>query len=276
MAASVVACAAPSLAWAQAATPTPTESTALARIRKQGFVSIAVYQDMPPFNVGGSGIDVDIAKGIAKGLGVSLTLTPFTAGENMEDDLRAMVWRGHYLGFGPADVLMHVPVDAPLMQASPRVSIFGAYYRERLAIARNLQKVPTMGSLADFKGHRIAVPGQSLAGWLLIGSDSGAWRDQLDTKQVDGTHAAKALLSGQVAGAAGHASELESVLAGDARFAIEPLPLPRMRDGWPIGCAVRRESSDLAQAVRQVVEQMNDSGTMRAIFASHKVAWAKP
>jgi len=29
----------------------------------------------------------------------------------------------------------------------------------------------------------------------------------------------------------GNGSELESVLSGNARFAVEPLPLPCMRDG---------------------------------------------
>ncbi|MFO1328447.1 MAG: hypothetical protein U1F56_13900 [Rubrivivax sp.] len=46
----------------------------------------------------------------------------------MNDDLRNMVWRGHYLGFGPADVLMHVPVNRPLME-NPRVEIFAPCWR---------------------------------------------------------------------------------------------------------------------------------------------------
>ena len=71
---------------------------------------------------------------LAAGLGVAPSLLPFQAGEDMNDDLRHMVWRGHYLGFGPADVLLHVPVDRVLMQANPRVQIFGPYHRERTAI----------------------------------------------------------------------------------------------------------------------------------------------
>lgn len=251
------------------------EPGTLERLRKLGRVSIGVYENIPPFNVKGVGIDVEVAKGIAKGLGLELSLLPFHAGENMDDDLRAMVWRGHYLGFGPADVLLHVPVDAPLMNANPRVSIFAPYYRERLAIARDVKRVPKVESMADFKGHRIAVPGQSLAGWLLIGSDSGAYRDQLDTKMADGTIAAQKLMAGETAAAAGHLSELESTLGGDPRFAIEPLPLPRMRDGWPIGCSVKKESGDLATAVKQVIDGMAERGELKKIFNNAKVAWSK-
>jgi ABC-type amino acid transport substrate-binding protein len=264
------------LAGAQPRPEADDQGAALARVQRLGRISFGIYNDMPPFHVGGQGIDVDMAQAIAKSLNVEATFIPFSAGENMDDDLRAMVWRGHYLGFGPADVLLHVPVDAPLMNANPRVSIFAPYYRERLVIARDLRAVPKMESMADFKGRRIAVPGQSLAGWLLIGSDSGAYRDQLDTKLADGTEAAKRLLRGDVAAAAGHASEIESTLAGDARFAIEPLPLPRMRDGWPIGCAVKQEARSLAVAIKASIDTMNTHGDTAKIFERAKVAWRKP
>lgn len=253
----------------------PAES-ALARIRARGSLSVAVYNEMPPFHVGGQGIDVDLAQALAKALGVKLALLPFNADENMNDDLRNLVWRGHYLGFGPADVLLHVPVDRPLMAENPRVSIFAPYYRERVAIARSLDQVPTMDSLDAFGRRPIAVPGQSLAGWLMIGAEGGKYREQLQTKWKDGAEAAAALKRGEVAGAAGHASELESVLGGDVRFAIEPLPLPRMRDGWAVGCAVKREHQDLAQALKAAIDTLADNGELEAMFRARRVAWRKP
>ncbi|MBL8304050.1 MAG: transporter substrate-binding domain-containing protein, partial [Ideonella sp.] len=210
------------------------------------------------------------------GAGVPLSLLPFNADENMNDDLRNMVWRGHYLGFGPADVLLHVPVDRPLMQANPRVEIFAPYFRERIVIARDVQQVPAMESLAAFAGKRIAVPGQSLAGWLMIGADGGAYREQLITTWKDGTEAARALLDGKVAGAAGMASELESVVRSDKRFVIEPLPLPRMREGWAVGMAVKKDARDLAEALQAALNTIVDSGELGRLFASAGVAWRKP
>jgi hypothetical protein len=204
---------------------------ALARIRARGTLTVGLYHELPPFHVDGKGIEVEMADALAKALGVKASILPFHAGENMDDDLRNMVWKGHYLGWGPADVLMHVPVDRPLMLGNPQVQIFAPYYRERVMIARNMAAVPKFDSLDDFtKDQRIAVPGLSLAGWLLIGAESGKYREQLVTKLKDGCEAAQALQRGEVVAAAGHASELESVLAGDARFSIEPLPIPRGRD----------------------------------------------
>jgi ABC-type amino acid transport substrate-binding protein len=208
---------------------------------------------------------------------VELSPLPFNADENMNDDLRNLVWRGHYLGFGPADVLLHVPVDRPLMQGNPRVEIFAPYFRERIVVARDMQQVPVMDSLAAFKGKRIAVPGQSLAGWLLIGADSGAYREQLVTTWKDGCEAARALAKGEVAGAAGMASELESVLGtADKRFVIEPLPLPRMRDGWVVGMAVKKEAKDLAEALQAATNALVASGEMGRLFAAAGVTWRQP
>ena len=252
------------------------DAPALERIRKRGSLIVGVYQDLPPFSVSGEGIDVDLARALSKALGLELSLLPFTAGENMDDDLRNMVWRGHSLGFGPADVLLHVPVEAPLMRNNQRVNIFAPYYRERLAMARDVKRVAKGEALADFAGQKIAVAGQSLAGWLMIGAEGGAWREQLITTWKDGAAAARALLGGEVSAAAGQLSELESVLAGDPRFVIEPLPVPRMRDGWAIGCAVKRESIDLAQAVQAAINTLATSGDLGRIFAKAKLSWRAP
>lgn len=250
---------------------------ALERIRARGTVSIGLYNELPPFHVDGKGIEVEMAQALAKALGVKASLLPFNAGENMDDDLRNMVWKGHYLGWGPADVLMHVPVDRPLMLGNPQVQIFAPYYRERVMIARSLAAVPKFDSLDDFKPQqRIAVPGLSLAGWLLIGADSGKYREQLVTKLKDGCEAAQALLRGEVVAAAGHASELESVLAGDARFVIEPLPIPRGRDGWAVGCAVKKNAGDLAEAVQLAMNGLAASGELKRIFNAAKVTWRQP
>jgi len=263
-------------AWLAAGSSQAQEKTALERIRERGRLVVAVYNDMPPFNQGGQGIDIDLAQALAKAMGLQASLLTFNADENMNDDLRNMVWRGHYLGHGPADVLLHVPVDKPLMDSQPRVSILAPYYRERIMIARDLQKSPRMDSLDDFKGQPIAVPGQSLAGWLMIGAESGKFREQLRTKLKDGTEAARALQKGEVVAAAGHLSELESVLGGDSRYAIDPLPLPQMRNGWAVGMAIKREATDLGRALLEAMNGLAASGEIKRIFATHKVGWRAP
>ncbi|NWG74330.1 MAG: transporter substrate-binding domain-containing protein [Rubrivivax sp.] len=259
---------------ASAAWPSLAGATPLDKIKSRGSLVVGLYHDMPPFHVRGKGIDVDIAQALADALGVALSPLPFHADENMNDDLRHMVWRGHYLGFGPADVLLHVPVDKPLMDETPQALIFGPYYRERVAIARDVERVPKLDSLAALAGHRGAGPGQSLAGWLLIGADGGAYREQLVTHWGDGTECARALSRGEFPVAAGLFSELESVLRGDARFAVEPLPSPRApREGWAVGMAVKKGSTDLAQALQEAIRDLSASGKLKDIFARANVSW---
>jgi ABC-type amino acid transport substrate-binding protein len=252
----------------------PAAAATLVKVRERGSLIVGIYEDMPPFHVKGQGIDIDIAAALAEALQVKLSLLPFNADENMNDDLRNMVWKGHYLGYGPADVLMHVPVDKPLMDATPQVSIFAPYYRERVVIARNLAQLPQLDTLKPLQTQLVAVPGQSLAGWLMLGADGGAYREQLRTQWKDGTEAARALQRGEVAAAVGLASEVESVLGGDARFAITPLPVPRApREGWAAGLAVKKDAPDLAQALQAAMQQLGQNGRLKEIFARHNVSW---
>ncbi len=246
----------------------------LAGVKARATLVVAVYNDMPPFNDRGRGIDVDLAGALAQSLGVKLSLMPFQAGEDMGDDLRNMVWKGHYLGFGPADVMLHVPVDAPLMDATPQVRIFAPYWHDRVMIARNVAQLPHLETLAQLNGKSVAVPGQTLAGWLMIGADGGVYRNQLTTTWKDGVEAAAALKRGEVAAAAGLGSELESVLAGDPRFVITPLPtLHNSRAGWAVGLAVRKGATDLADALQKAVDDLAASDRLKQIFAKGNVAW---
>ncbi|HEV6966137.1 transporter substrate-binding domain-containing protein [Roseateles sp.] len=262
------------LAFGAVALAGTAAATTLAQVRERGHLVVGLYEDMPPFHVKGRGIDVELGQALAEALGVKFSPLPFNADENMADDLRNMVWKGHYLGYGPADVLMHVPVDRPLIEATPQARIFAPYYREHVVLARRLQELPVLDGLSQLGGGRVAVAGQTLAGWLMIGADGGAYREQLSTQYKDGCEAARALQRGEVVAAAGLASELESVLAGDAAFRIEPLPSPRApRDGWAAGLAVKRDATDLAEALQQALDRLSKAGRVGEIFAKYKVAW---
>ena len=249
-------------------------ATTLAKVRERGSLLVGVYKDMPPFSDDGSGIDVEIAQALAEALKVKLSLLPFDAGEDMKDDLRNMVWKGHYLGYGPADVMIHVPVEKPLMEANPQVSIFAPYYRERLALARDLEKLPRLEGMFQLKGLKIAVAGDSLSGWLMLSADAGAYKQNLSTTAKDGCECARALLKGEVVVAAGEVSELESVLRGNKRYAIEPMPVPQApRNGWAAGLAVKSDATDLAEALQAAMNRLNESGQLKAIFERHNVSW---
>ena len=261
-------------AAAAATGSTLAAESSLAAIKSRGTLVVAVYRDMPPFHDRGQGIDVDLAAALADTLGVKLSLLPFQADENMDDDLRNMVWKGHYLGFGPADVMLHVPVAAPLMEANPQVRIFAPYWRDRVMIARRVDQLPHLETLAQLNGKSVAVPGQTLAGWLMIGADGGAYKQQLTTTFKDGVEAAQALQRGEFAAAAGLQSELESVLGGDPRFVITPLPtLSNSREGWAVGLAVKKDAGELATALQGAVDGLIADKRMQQIFSKGNVAW---
>jgi ABC-type amino acid transport substrate-binding protein len=188
----------------------------------------------------------------------------------MNDDLRNMVWRGHYLGWGPADVLLHVPVERGVSQANPQVVVLAPYYRERVVLAVLREQLGTVRELAELEGRAVAVAGQSMAGWLL----AGTVKHGLRTAFADGTGAAQALLDGQVQAAAGLASELESVLRGDPRFALQPLPSPRVPPGgWAVGCAIRQGADDLAVALQEAMQALQSNGSLKGLFAAQHVSW---
>ena len=261
-------------ACATVARPAHATTDALLRVMDRGSLKVGIYNDMPPFHAKGTGIDVELAQALADALGVKLALLPFTADDNMGDDLRNMVWRGHYLGYGPADVLMHVPVDRPLMEDNPQVSIFAPYCRERVMIARRLERLPHLETLAQLGDRPVAVAGLSLAGWLMLGADGGAYRQQLTTHWKDGVEAAQALHRGEVAAAAGLASELETVLREDGRFVITPLPSPRApKDGWAVGMAVKRDAPDLAERLAKAMQELATNGRLKRMFEQANVDW---
>ena len=125
----------------------------LAKVRERGTPIVGIDQDTPPFH----------------------------AGDNINDDLRNRVWKRHDFGYGSADVLMHGLVDRPLMDPNPQVSIFAPRARERVATARLLAQVSALDSMTQFGRLLMAVPDQSLAGWLA--ADGGRGRGLAEPAQ---------------------------------------------------------------------------------------------
>src|SRR5476651_747120 len=105
------------------------EKSALAGIQQRGILTVALYKDFAPFSDNGRGIDVDLAEALAAKLGVKMSPLWFAAGEKMDDDLRKMVWKGTPIGYGPADLMMHFPVDREYMVRIEQVKIFAPYHR---------------------------------------------------------------------------------------------------------------------------------------------------
>ena len=256
----------------------PARADGLEAIRQRGRLRIAIYNDFPPYSqAGGKGIDADIARAIAGKLGLAPEIVGFNADEDMNDDLRNMVWKGHYLGTQPADLMMHVPVDEHLAKANDKVRIFGAYHRETLALARNPARVQALtGSAAMalevFTREKIGVETASLADSFLLSALNGRLRENV-VHFTNVTEACKALAEGGVSAVLAPRGELEGALKGNSKLVIETPKMAELKiDGWPLGMAVKAEEQGLAEAVGAALAELKRDGTVAAIFKRHGIS----
>jgi len=246
------------------------------KIQASGSLKVAVYTEFAPFSDHGQGIDIDLAEALAKRLGLRLSLLPFPAGENLDDDLRNMVWKGHYLGYGPADVMLHVPVDKRLMAQNDKVEIFAPYHIETVRLVRSAQRVPTFDGVDSLLGKRIGVEKVSIAAMVMLGEGDGKFRDGVKIFPT-ATEALEQLKAGQLDAVLAQRSEIESVIKGDAGFPLHEVVFQRLpRAGWVVGMAVRKDNTDVAQRLQQAMNALADSGELKAIFARHGVQVVKP
>ena len=257
----------------------PARADGLEAFRQRGRLRFAVYNDFPPYSMaGGKGIDADIARALAARLGLAPEVVGFNADEDMNDDLRNMVWKGHYLGTQPADVMMHVPVDPYLAKANDKVRIFGAYHREALALARRPERVRQAPSgsaavaLEVFTREKIGVETASLADSFLLGVLNGRLRDNVVHFKTVG-EAAQALAAGQVAAVLATRAELEAALKGQRELPVEPVSFPELKvDSWPLGMAVKVEEQALADAIAAALAELKRDGSLAEIFRRHGIS----
>ncbi len=260
------------------------ELTDLARIRANGVLKVAVYKDNAPFSSGPAGamtgLDVSLAQALARQLGLPLSLLPFDAGENMNDDLRNMVWRGHYLGYGPADVMLQVPVDRFLMNENRQALIFAPYMRQVPVLLFDTRRVAEVRSPEDLKGLPLAVERGAGQASLLMGYGGGLLRNQVSV-QLSGPAAARQVVEGQAAAAYVTRAQAESVLATlnprPAHFQLTELVLGNIPDrGWPVGMAIKASHKELGQAIETAMQQLRSSGELLALFQQHGLTLTAP
>ncbi len=248
----------------------------LDEVMEAGRLRVAVYRDNPPFSFREAGrltgIDVDLARIIAERLGVGIDCMELTAGETVFDDLRNAVWKGHYLGGGVADIMMHVPYEREFGLRNPEAVLFAPYQRERFALARNPMRV-TQPLLAALPDEPVAVEVDSIPDFFLLGAFGGRLRERI-VHHATVAEAVAALVAGEVAAVVATQSQIEGALGGRAAdFPVSPVSFPgmMMASAWDIGLAVKENSRDLAYAVGDLVAAMVEDGTVEAVFRRYGV-----
>jgi ABC-type amino acid transport substrate-binding protein len=245
-------------------------------LRTAGILKVAVYNDLAPFSSHGQGIDADLGAALAGKLGLKLALLPFDAGDDLGDDLRNMVWKGHYLGYGPADVMLHVPVDRMLMNANPQVEIFAPYYVETVRLVRSAQAIPQFDGVDALAGKRIGVEKVSISGMVMLGEGGGRFREQVHIYPT-AIEALEQLKAGSLDAVLATRAQIESVMKGDPTFPLQDVPFDRLpRGGWAIGMAVKKDNVGLARQLQAALNELAASGELKTIFAKYGVQAVRP
>ncbi len=250
-------------------------------LQQPGTLRVAVYANFAPWSSAGKGIETALGRALAERLGLQPQVVEFPADENMNDDLRNMVWRGHYLGHKPGDVMLHVPVDPRFAAANKQVKIFGPYHLETIALARLPERVPAPGGSADasfgvFEQERIGAELDSHASDFLRHILGGRLQPNVTHFRSVG-EAVAAMKRGEVAAVMASRSELEAALGGDAAIALDTLSMPELRvNSWPLGMAVKAEHGGLEQALSGAIAELQRSGELGRIFAAHGVKQRTP
>jgi ABC-type amino acid transport substrate-binding protein len=263
----------------------PTASRADSpEVLANGLLRVAVYKDFAPFSAGTgddySGLDISLARALAAQLGVNLKLLPFDAGESMSDDLRNMVWHGTVLGYGPADVMLHVPVDRRFAVQNDQVAIFAPYFRETLVLVYKHGTLPEAATADDLVGHAVAAEQGTAAAGALVGALGGALRDQAKITATP-REAVDLLLSGRVSAALVTRTQAEAALlaAGQSSrdYAFATLALNGLPpNGWVVGLAVKADNAALVKALDAALAAMRKSGALQALYAQQGVTWVSP
>lgn len=253
-------------------------------------IVIAVYSDFQPFsyvdNGEEKGIDIDLAHAIAKKIGVKLRLRWMTADENVDDDLRNNIWKGHFLNRTVADLMLRVPYDRDysLLRddigelVHQHVHMFAPFHTESWKIIFNSKKIDSVETIAVFQYHDIGVEVDSIPQFYLTSAFQGRMRDrakqypsisQAITAMTESNVDAVMGLTSQISHYQGELSKTNYQLAQNA--------FPMMgQQQWDIGMAVKADYRELGYAVADIVENMIKTGEMENIFTKFNVIYKIP
>lgn len=265
------------------------ENRSLDDVLASGFIEIAVYRDFPPYSYQDDGaprgVDIELGKLIASGLGVEPRWFWLTPDENLEADLRNAVWRGSLFDRKVADVMLRVPYDRNYSYAidgygipkHEHVVFLGPYQREGWAIARDLEKTGDTRNLAIFAYEKVGVEIASLPDMILSGAYNGRLRDNV-VHYPSPPEALQGLRAGDVAAVVAMRSQLDWGLRDvPGRFDVDDDGLQLLSvQAWDIGVAVRENHRQMGYAIGDIIDAAVRDGTVAGIFAEYGLGYRLP
>lgn len=273
-------------AWAQNSAHTGSDEAGelFAKIKAAGTIKVAVYKDNAPFSseVDGEmvGLDIDIARALARQMGLAVSFVPFQAGENMDADLRWMVDTGHYLGFGPADLMMHVPVDKHLMFNNRKVFIFAPYMSEKPVLVRDSRRLGVVRLPEDLINQPLAAEAGAGLASVLMGQNGGMLRSEVKLFPT-AVEAVEAVIRGDAAAAYVTRAHAETALAKSLvpaeHLRMDDLTLSHMAaKGWTVGVSIKAANRHMRLAVEEAMGRLQSSGELLALFQKNRLTLTPP
>ncbi|CAN5368399.1 transporter substrate-binding domain-containing protein [soil metagenome] len=258
----------------------PLRAMSLEKVRAAGVLNIGVYRDFEPWawyeGDKHVGIDVELGSLIAAKIGVRPQIRDYLAGEDVDEDLRTIVWKGPATGGTLSDVMMHVPYDRTFALRNDRAVIVAPYYREGFALACNGDvdcEVPP----PQFKGKKLVAELDSIPDFYLSGSFGGVLRSDV-THVPSGMAALLQVRDGKSDVAMATRAQVEhALLTGKDRLVARKGPLPALSSpGWDIALAVKDDSRDLGDHIEGIVTDFKKDGTIDAILKKYGVTPRSP
>lgn len=257
------------------------EARPLDDVVESKVLRVVVYDDNKPFSWVedgvAKGIEVEMARRFAAGLGVEADIIARTAGEEVDDDLRSNIWQGPRTGGAVGDVMMHVPTDKELVIRNPLVQIANPYALEQVVLVVHPDMVGEEQGFAPFARHKLAVQFASVAHYFIAFADESAYRNNVNpyVKMAD---AAASFLARENAGLLGRRALIEAELAGHldgVRVSVPEMP-GILKTRWTVGTAVKEDSRDLSYAIGNILAEMVKSGELERIFSQFGVTLVPP
>jgi len=259
-------------------------------IQKSGNMIVAIYENFPPYSYMedgiAKGIDIDIAKEISKKLGVKPIWYWTGSDENLEDDLRNVIWKGNLIHRTKADIMFRVPYDYDFIRQTSKstgeldnelVVIKSPYHSESWVVATNKKVIPEINNLAIFKYHKIGVEIDTLPDSHLSSSFRGALQSSVK-HYMSIFEALEALKNGEIDAVAGLQSQLEFGLdyaKNKDKYYISK-KLRYVNSQWDLGVAVRTDFRALSYRVDGYMSELYRSGEIKKIFSKYNIRYQKP
>lgn len=255
----------------------------------RGTLNIAVYEDFPPYSWDDAGtprgVDVEVGRILAEGLGVKPEYRFVQAGENVQTDLMSYIWRGTVQKEPVSNVMMRVPYNREFTCLVEQVVFTGQYAKEEVAIAYRLDAYPDAvpsdkprhegGPVpAYFRFDTVAVENDSISDFYLTAFPGGQIGPNIH-RFPDMARAMKALAAGEVMAAMGPRAQLQ--YGATEGIAVHQPPLAGFAlASWTVGIAVHQSHRDLAYALDDAVAAALADGRIAAAYAAYGLTFTPP